>query len=526
MRGIDKRVVVKCLRVATLSCLVACDRSAPPAEGREAAAPPEQPSAATFINASGSGVSTVPAEPDAGTPCAQGARCVRTDAEGHRTESGDFVAQCTGRFPDFVARLPVGYSGPFFQLSQDFPTTQPARGDLPWQGQSFRTPADGDRYLGLVRSYIYSTMPKWNPGGKDAKWFHVPWMTVGRHPREFTHGLTEERPLTKATMIDGKPELGLKPNATVRNFAIGYYNNIGAYTLRRVFYAATPEEGASASQFPEGTVVAKILFSNMMPENFVSPDDYPFDEATPKWTIRVDMGATGIKPMDVRLLQMDVAIRDSRAGATGWIFGTFAYDKRVAGSDGWAKMVPVGLMWGDDPDAGGDQTRIVESVISEGSPGYAKNHLGWARRLNGPVDNPASSCLSCHSTSEFPVGSDLFAPSSCTDKQKAAAWFRDLRGSQPFGHVDTGQCVLQTPPDGTRALDYSLQVTTALRNITMTVDGGVDAPLEFENPCEVVPVAALAAPPPPAGDKRVTGRLGSKKLAAAIASQGAYDLSR
>jgi hypothetical protein len=42
-------------------------------------------------------------------------------------------------------------------------------------------------------------------------------------------------------------------------------------------------------------------------------------------------------------------------------------------------MVPVGLMWGNDPSG----PPIKESWINPGAPAYAKAHLGVDDRLNG-----------------------------------------------------------------------------------------------------------------------------------------------
>ena len=49
----------------------------------------------------------------------------------------------------------------------------------------------------------------------------------------------------------------------------------------------------------------------------------------------------------MRLLQVDVAVRDARATKTGWVFATFVYDKTMTAPTPWAKLRPVGLMWGD-----------------------------------------------------------------------------------------------------------------------------------------------------------------------------------
>jgi hypothetical protein len=62
------------------------------------------------------------------------------------------------------------------------------------------------------------------------------------------------------------------------------------------------------------------------------------------------MTDTALKLLTVRLLQVDVAIRDSRARTTtGWVFGTFVYDGNATGETPWDRLVPVGVMWGNDP---------------------------------------------------------------------------------------------------------------------------------------------------------------------------------
>ncbi len=91
-------------------------------------------------------------------------------------------------------------------------------------------------------------------------------------------------------------------------------------------------------------------------------------------------------------------MRDDRAGSTGWYFSTLAYDKSIVGTSPWLKMVPVGLMCGNDP-AG---PPLTMSWINPTAPAYAKAHVGVDGRLNGPVDNPASACMSCHGTAQAP----------------------------------------------------------------------------------------------------------------------------
>jgi hypothetical protein len=139
-------------------------------------------------------------------------------------------------------------------------------------------------------------------------------------------------------------------------------------------------------------------------------DEVPELDGTIEWDANINSEFDETSPKairKVRLLQMDVAIRDVRADSvTGWIFGTFVYDKTANGVNGWEKLMPVGLMWGNDPGikpsdiAAGNTLR--ESKVSALIPSIAQSRLGWAGRVNGPVDNRASACLSCHGTSQWP----------------------------------------------------------------------------------------------------------------------------
>jgi hypothetical protein len=158
---------------------------------------------------------------------------------------------------------------------------------------------------------------------------------------------------------------------------------------------------------------------------------------------------------EMRLLQIDVAVRDARAAdTTGWVFGTFIYNGDAAGATPYDRMVPVGLMWGNDPgvtpamvDMG---TALQETWINQDAKPLM-THLGWAGRLNGPVDNKISSCLSCHSTAETPVVSPLTPPTGASDAERLN-WFRNVKAGDPF---DSGP--------GVQSLDYSLQLSMGIQ---------------------------------------------------------------
>lgn len=403
----------------------------------------------------------VPTDTPTAIPCAPGAQCIRVDANGNPTDTGQFVAQCSGQFPDYVDTIPETYTGPRFLLSQEYPASPPTGEPSPWKTSDFRTMQGADDYMMAVRAYVYEGMEAadWRVEQNSVRrWYHVPWMTLGRNPREFVRGLTSERRLSN-------PELNIRPGVVVQNWAVGFYNNIGAYTVGQVWkdpHAPDP----SAARFAEGTVVAKVLFTAAKPEDFAGPDPAA---GAPSWDANIFQSAQStvkeIQP--VRLLQMDVAIRDDRAGVTGWVFGTFAYDPNSQEPDPWDRMMPVGLMWGNDPELTDSAfqagSRPVETIVSGLAPSYAVNHLGRSSRLNGPVDNPKSSCLSCHSTAQVPAAAPMYPATSCNESQ-VMYWFRNIAGSDAFGAVS--QCVPQTvdPASAPVAVDFSLQVAVGIAN--------------------------------------------------------------
>ena len=417
-----------------------------------------------FVSPVGLAVLVVLASPiraDTRLPCVEGARCIRVDANGKPDPSGDLIAQCSGRFPDSVGRVPDAYAGPRFILSQEYPTELPKSEASPWMAHDFRLPESADAYMFAVRKYVYEGMQEadWRvERNTTRRWYHVPWMTLGRHPREFMRGLTEERPLTG-------PELGLRPRVTVQNWAVGFYNSLGAYAIGQV-WKDKESPNPAASRPPEGAVVAKVLFTSAGPKDFSGADPVA---GAPEWRAYIfkSRGSPEKEIRTLRLMQMDVAIRDQRAGLTGWVFGTFAYDPDSKEKDPWDRMMPVGLMWGNDPSLTDSAyqagARPHETIVSTLAPRYAASHLGRAGRMNGPVDNPISSCLSCHSTAQVPAVAPMTPPSNCSDKQ-VLNWFRNLPGATPFGSVTPNACepVVSDPSNGPIAVDYSLQVAVAI----------------------------------------------------------------
>ena len=148
-----------------------------------------------------------------------------------------------------------------------------------------------------------------------------------------------------------------------------------------------------------------------------------------------------------------------------------------AGDSPWTKMAPVGLMWGNDPDG----APITESWINPAAPAYARAHLGVDGRLNGPVDNPASACMSCHSTAQAPSLAPMLPTGACAQAPFRADWFRNLArhdGLRPPPAVGSDLPDRSPPASRVTAADYSLQLSATVARALPTANGG-----QTFNPC-------------------------------------------
>ncbi|KAL8797820.1 MAG: hypothetical protein Q9195_000172 [Heterodermia aff. obscurata] len=170
----------------------------------------------------------------------------------------------------------------------------------------------------------------------------------------------------------------------------------------------------------------------------------------------------------MKLIQVDFVVRDERA-PIGWVFGTFMYDSGSKAKSGWDRIIPVGLMWGNDPklnQASHDAGDVPkESWINPRAEqirkelGGLRPNWGWNGRLNGPADNFISACASCHSTAEYPSKTGMTQPMPNfeagkwipQDDSKTMRWFRNIPAGQPF---DAGSV----------SGDYSLQLMIGMNN--------------------------------------------------------------
>lgn len=293
------------------------------------------------------------------------------------------------------------------------------------------------------------------------KWYHAPWMHPGR---EFIHGMTHER--------TSRPhELAPTQTGSFQNWAVGLYNAPGGFAIGKV-WASPNAPDPTLARFPDGTVAFKLLFTQ------APVSQVPYLKNDFEWLSDINqISKTGKPPETLRLLQIDVAVRDTRNDAlTGWVFGTFVYDGNSPGATPFQRLIPVGLMWGNDPTKVISGGALKQTFINPGL--NIPQHLGFKKRLNGPVDNPVSSCLSCHSTGSISLNPPRptingIPPNNPTNAQ-LRSYFRNVKSGVPF-----------TP--GYTSLDYSLQLQVGIAKF---VSSGTPPPPNPAGPTS----SAIAAP--------------------------------
>ncbi|CAH1249302.1 Hypp8577 [Branchiostoma lanceolatum] len=360
----------------------------------------------------------------------------------------EFQAAALGEFsrPSYNPP-PATYDGPVFKPRLDFPSCANPRNEaFPWLGIDFK--AEPERYLRTVQDYCLEGNVECDfkvEQNRTRDWYHVPWMSSHPKGREPIHGMTMEKPSKQGMLSDSQ-------RREVQNWAVAFYNSPGAYAVGRVWSLPwQPTQDGVA--FPEGTVAFKWFFTQ------ATEEEVPFLKGAPVWKAAIaktprEPGDRG-PPVDTRLIQMDVAIRDDRADI-GWVFGTFVYHSSQSSDAPWRRLVPVCLQWGNDPDL--TQQRYQEGarpVQTWNNPrlrdlgilAASRPYLGWLGRANGPVDNFKSCCASCHSTASVPDKDNKIPRGVPPNADQALRWFRNLRPGQAF-------------EKGGTSLDYSLQLSS------------------------------------------------------------------
>jgi len=357
-------------------------------------------------------------------------------------------------FRNAVTEPPSNSTTPVFHLSRDYPHQPPhpltekcPQEECPWLyvkvnfTPQFPTPGHPiqepqwhgqgwDEYMAAILKYVREGQTD-DLNNKDGwriqvdgktRWFNVPWMaydpTAGR---EYVHGTTNERtaplsefigpvhsPHAMLEIAGESDECKKKYPWGFESWSVGYYNDYGGYAMGRAIpatgvpqmseYMGSPMP--AGLPFPEGTVVVKVLTST------VPPECVTYLNGAPAWQVdrhkySTDQGYQCEREVQIdHVVQMDVAVADSRS-PIGWVYGTFTYDGNTPGTTFWDHMVPLGLQWGSDPWSfpavpHSESLPLQQTVINPGMGSY--QHLGCEKRLAGPVDNPSSSCTSCHAS--------------------------------------------------------------------------------------------------------------------------------
>jgi hypothetical protein len=304
------------------------------------------------------------------------------------------------------------YSGLKFYLSQDFPREPPPRLPpgpfLPWEHFDFRKPIEREAYMYSVLRYCFQG----NVVARDDEcfrverkkrpwWFHAPYMHPGTQGRESIHGTTYER--------KSRPhELWWRQKSSHNTYAISFFDTRAAYTLGKVWrpVLAGQSPAVDGVRFEEGAVCFKLIFTT------ATPAEVQYLDGAPEWEVYGFRDQLNRRERTrVRLLQVDIAVRDRRAhqpGENGWVYGTFQFEGHESKQTSkWYRLIPVSLMWGLV------QHRNPPIDLRTGFPLNAKTWINPSSRFvkyrarvklpiaisgraNGPVDNKDFSCMDCH----------------------------------------------------------------------------------------------------------------------------------
>lgn len=370
------------------------------------------------------------------------------------------------------------YSGPLFQLSHNYPEKSNA-GSTPWRTAIDNKPitvANANQYVEALKQYISADFramianPNWDPAKNG--WYHAPWLSC---EREAIHGMYVGSSDFDKDLFDGS---GLKKDFST--YVLTMYNDVAGPTLNHVWgeTAQTPTITQDSSQFAENAIVTKYAFTT------ANGDNWDAMQGALQWPLYITVNATTgnhktAQLNNASLMQFDLIVKDSQSAPnTGWVFATLVYDKDAPGKDVWDKMVPLGAMWGNDPQVNSTKNPnqpLTENWINPAAPAYAKMTLGWGDRLSGPNDGgrndaivmvdgkktkmdnlPSSSCMSCHGSAEWPMHSFLL-PTTTNPPQSSG----DYLVMWPPGSPQWMQWFQSRPGNvpqdiGTTAFDYDM----------------------------------------------------------------------
>lgn len=181
---------------------------------------------------------------------------------------------------------------------------------------------------------------------------------------------------------------------TLKEDEAGYvlvlYDSTAAYTVGQIWGKTGQKVNLmnDAAQFTEGSVIVKLAFSN------INYPEWPVMNSAQTFSVYDTIPTKadprrGYQMRKVSFFQMDVIVKDSKTSPkTGWVYSTFVYDQDVNGST-WEKMVPLGAMWGNDPDVNSPLTppypklseTVIEAAKSSDQNKLLRNNLEAVRKF-------------------------------------------------------------------------------------------------------------------------------------------------
>jgi hypothetical protein len=341
-------------------------------------------------------------------------------------------------------------------------------------------------------------------------WYHAPWMTIpfGASPDDLKAGRigAGREPICGLTQERSAPVgfLHKKQDRIVQNWAVGTFNAPGGVLLGRIWRDKLVPN-LSETKFPAGTFIIKYLFTE------ANDTEVPYLAGSPVWQASIyerdGSSARQIKPM--RLAQIDFGIRDPRMDSqTGWVYGTFLY-ANSSGNAEWRKnLVPVGVMWGNDPGVT-VSTQYKEQVLHPRVVGMrdrgelfdlaVRKDFGWFDRVNGPIDNPASSCLSCHGTAQVhktKIIKHFLTPALAQPTDSARMlWFKNIKPGDTFVFSEAELKLLRQGTPSTARADWTPQLMSEFvsTDYSLQVRMGIETARAFAMQ-QSLQVLELAAP--------------------------------
>lgn len=343
------------------------------------------------------------------------------------------------------------YGGKTFVLNHDYPVMGSVKDEIyPWKkatGNSLITKENANKYVQSLKDYVSPDMKKLlfdydNKKSNKAKqnWYQSIWLGQVREP---IHGMYV------GSNFDART-LGATQKENLTTYVYTLYNKKSAQTLHNIWgtdsiNAYKPNlTNVSKTQYEEGSVIVKFAFVNY--DN--GTNDWETLSGAATWDVYTDVhpghssAKKGATPCirKLKLMQFDIIVKDTTAAPeTGWVFSTLVYDKNASGATSWDKMVPLGVIWGNNPQIAKSISSVnaladavvpapidhllTENWINPNAPSYAKQTLGWGGRLSGPNDGAVFStgpvttstsgkkftnggvstisCLGCHSTAQY-----------------------------------------------------------------------------------------------------------------------------